>query len=538
MYKKLIVIAAVAAILGGCKNNGADVPSTPSVGDITSDTHQEVSAEATPQDDQLAPDDHALDSAKVEIKHYPWNMVTDVCPYDDLGLDYHDINNIESLDIAPQTCLDGKHYCYAADSRPIVQPDSPDGWKCQIVHKLPSHIAIPDEYYQYTPEYLFYMNTHMIRKRVNWQFMRAWVCTKDECMCGENTCPENGLCIDGTCYCNDVLYQNGKCDLYKNNVEPDRYTDKEEDINTYFKTYYIDDPYFSENKTFWIEDIRAERDKNRGDKNYSCGKETCVKGEVCLKNHCVSPATRKKLPDDDYTWDSFIPKCMYESGCACGKDHCYYGDSCFDGECKESPFYQKVGKKWVYYQVMHSMIREGQAKLENPNNGVWLDILTHSKSKACDNHPIPANSDEYVCIFELRDAENDQEFLSARGFYCNEPNGCTCGKNKCPLYAQCIDGSCAYDAVYLELACNRKGILLQPQRDRVSNHYVDQNGWCYCGESLVPPNLSGYVCNDCLSGEECQKQESMKCVSDKGCSCGNVKCNKDEYCITPGTCKK
>ena len=142
------------------------------------------------------------------------------------------------------------------------------------------------------------------------------------------------------------------------------------------------------------------------------------------------------------------------------------------------------------------MIREGKSKLENPTIGIWLDILTHPKSKACDNAPMPANSDEYACIFELRDAENDQEFLSARGFYCNEPEGCTCGKNKCPRYAQCSNGSCTYDSIYLDLSCNRKDILLQPQNDRVNNRFVDEKGWCYCGDALVPPNPSGAVCND------------------------------------------
>ena len=625
MYKKLALFMAVAALLGGCKSTSSS-DSTAPVAPQQSGADSANPQQATDSDasDASRPGDSAdassagsdADAGKGERKYYPWEMVTDVCPYLDEGLRYENYKNGAYGDFEPITCQDGKVYCYGVDSRPIVQPESSDGWDCRIVEKLPRSHVIPNVYYDLRLQYVFWSDTEKreVRTPVPLSFMRAWVCTESDCSCGAQQCPQNSLCIDGACYCNDAPLKGKSCKLYASKVNNDQNDDDDDnddenyegykdfttcknkkgkvvsdcwnldeeermlycnnmlitnrDVQTciriadkkYAMLYYYDDEkeigFYAGNPTFANEDILAERKENQDNKAFQCGKETCVNGEICLNNKCVSIGTRAKLPSDKYTWNAFMPECVDPAGCACAKQQCAKGQFCIEGECKDSPLYQKVRGKWIRYGVVHSMIREGQSALESPNLGIWLDILTHSSGKPCDGAPVPANSEDYTCMFELRDAEGDQEYWSARGFYCAKSEGCACGKNTCPMHAQCRDGACVYDALYLDEACHWNGacpndpdddeihtcawesMLLAAQNNRVNNRFVDERGWCRCGESLVPPNLPGYSCKDCRPGDDCIKRGSMECIADAGCPCGDAKCAKGEHCITPGTCRK
>ena len=555
----------------------------------------ESPAPQPPAVDAPAPDD--TESPELQEKIYDWDKVSDVCPYLDEGWQYNSIvdEEVERENDETKICLDGKEYCYAMDSRPIVKPENPEGWDCRLVQKLPSSHVIPNTYYelQKVQGYLYGDDAHRrVRKPLPWSFKKAWVCTDDECACGGKACPKDGLCIDEKCYCNDVPYKGGKCKLHWKVYHESGWDDKMESYREFLEDDIagmgrVDYRYFTsckdaEGKTvkdltecedngekfycndmeitdssvqhcikladgkfaiyyddseenlgehfyhdvFSIEDIRAEREGNRDNDAYRCGQETCVKGEICLKKQCVGLATRAKLPNENYTWNAFMPECTNPDGCSCAKNSCKKGEFCIEGECKDSPFYLKLRGNWVHYGYLNlisfeedeeevadeeeedgseekkaeekSAAPKPSLQIHPPRLAIWFDILTHTSSQACDDADIPANSANYTCLFDAIDdgrSEAPQTVVTARGFYCMNPDGCTCGKGSCPMYAQCRSGACVYDTTYLAGACHRDpSILYSGQNYRLNNRFVDERGWCHCGDSLVPPNQPRHEC--------------------------------------------
>ncbi len=629
MYRNFIYIAAIAVILTGCNKN-TEVKSEVQPQDVPE-------IEAAPQQPEVTEPENTSNSQdddnKDERPPFAWEMLTDVCPVFDENWRFDEIKDrnedfYESAE--PKTCLDGKEYCYGMDSRPILKPENEAGWQCRLVQKLPRSHTIPNTYYDPEPYLGFpYPDDfhRIIRTPKQWSFMKAWVCTEDACACGNKTCPLNGICIDGDCYCNDAPYKKGECQLYwkeyhepgyvyddgtveewpntggtskfmmgdgdyygqrftsckdingRNVEEGNECTDEEthriycgktqitnksiqhciELPNGQTVIYYDESDegdfsnYLLSRGMFSNGDIQAQRKANADNKAYKCGNETCVREEVCLNNHCVGLGTRTKLPNNDYTWHAFMPECTSESGCICAKQKCTKGQFCIDAVCKDSPYHLKVSKNWVQYGIVGS--ETGQWKRYDPNEDknkedektpefvtgsgiqpptstIWFDILTDSKSQTCDGASIPPNAKDYMCLFESSNNgwdESTQSFVGARGFYCINPNGCACGKNTCPMHAQCSKGACIYDAVYLSEACHRSDMWLNAQNFRQNNRFVDARGWCYCGNSLVPPNLPGYACDDDIG---------LSCKRPEGCPWGDVTCAEGDLCILPGKCQK
>ena len=281
----------------------------------------------------------------------------------------------------------------------------------------------------------------------------------------------------------------------------------------------------------WRRDIDAEREGNKENTSYACGKETCVKEEICLNDHCVGLGTHKKLPKG-YTWRAYMPSCNDMSGCACGSNQCTFGQYCIENQCMNTPFVQKYRGKLVHYGMAFGISSpEYYKNLSAPKDDVWFDILTDSDSIACDNATMPAKIDEYKCVYErIMDdrLESPQEIVTAKGYYCAQDKGCSCGSESCPKHARCLQGKCVYDGIYMTLACHYDSDMIRSVQDVNSVlHYLDERGWCHCGASFVPPNMPGY---QCVSG-------GMHCTLEEGCACGDVTCAKDQACLKPGECR-
>ena len=636
MVKKLAVIMVSLAALEGCHNTHPAVP-----------TESPNPAPAVDTASNDASTDQSEASAEGDLGTPPplWDMVTHVCPTFEEDTLYQDIymqgNYPEDIDaVDTKTCLDGKTYCYAMDSKPIVQPKEQSGWECRYVQKLPSSHIIPNTYYieEFTAGYWYADDVHRkFYKPVQGNIMKAWVCADDECTCGQKTCPQNTLCMDGECYCNDTLYKGGECELYwdilrepgwdpvmEMYVYPDEsvalgmfclddhwftsckdakgkavdtpydcypeegyklYCDKMQITDTSIQnciklsdnTHAIlyDDNFGNYEELYYkspytYDDIVAERKANSKNKAYRCGNETCVNGEICYKNHCAGLGTLAKLPASSYTWNAFMPECNSETGCTCGKSKCSKGQFCIDGVCQDTAYTLKQNGKWVRYGILKNRdyadaedeeyeydeeddeeeentddnINHEQNKSVNasvfvpnshiqpPNFATWFDILTHQTSQTCDGATPPLNVEDYICLFTAVEddrLEAPQTTVTARGYYCIRPEGCACGNDTCPMHAQCRDNACVYDSVYLHEACHRNNIFQTAQEKRLRNRFVDERGWCRCGDSVVPPNLPGYTCLDAAG---------MLCQNPEGCPCGNVTCANDESCISPGNCKK
>ena len=440
MDKKLIPALALLALLGGCHKTVVEHPVAP----------------APTEPHSVCPEADTIDTETIDMETV-WE-------------DWFEEEE------EPTICSDGKAYCYSADSRPIAQPDVPDGWSCRFVRKLPASHVIPNTY-EFYKNYNFFNDSAYIRQvktKVEWSFQKAWVCEEDECACDDKWCPENGICIDGECYCNDAPYQGGDCELWKGDDE-----DEDEEINrdeVYYTsckdkkgnpvkdcdalekggTLYCGDSPITEKPTedgriiqqciqiddnqyaiyyhkeennilFYglmppvFEKINSERNKNRKNPAYRCGNETCVDGEICLDNACVGLGTRAKLPNENYVWKEYMPVCVKADGCDCGGTRCAKNEFCIEGECKDSPHYQKLNGELVYYDL--TTLKDDMVE-DDAVDVVWFDILTHPVSRTCGNAPIPDAPRGYTCDFRLSYGENDRVFWRAEGFRCTAPGGC------------------------------------------------------------------------------------------------------------------
>lgn len=113
-------------------------------------------------------------------------------------------------------CSDRQKYCYGQDNSPILQPKAPDGWTCRYVASMPRDKDYLREYMYFDDVDSFMVladSLHRQKRRfTQWAYMKSWVCEeKDGCVCGGKTCPQDALCVNEECYCNNETYITGNC---------------------------------------------------------------------------------------------------------------------------------------------------------------------------------------------------------------------------------------------------------------------------------------------------------------------------------------
>ena len=270
----------------------------------------------------------------------------------------------------------------------------------------------------------------------------------------------------------------------------------------------------------------------------ACGNEWCASDTACWKDHCVDIATLQGLPSNDYRWNYGRPICA-ASSCACGPDTCHTGEWCIEGKCFDTPDVIKLDNKYIKYGLYVNTITEkyyyDENKLEPlPRNKftafddiIWLDIVVNKFSAQCEETSAPDNIDDYICVIDKVDnacGEGATDTYAFRGYHCMKDDGCVCGNTKCSKFAQCHDGQCRYDEIYLAMACAADYNLWGFHEGDIN---VDNQGWCLCGISHTPPNMLGFTCDP---------DAGMECGLNDGCECGDVICKKYHYCIEPGKC--
>ncbi len=387
-----------------------------------------------------------------------FSTIQSICPRD-RSLDYDDAYEVfhyrqESTEgIA---CDDGKLYCYGQDNEPIVQPQPPDGWQCRYVASMPGKEKYLREYmyYKEIPFQQPYESDYhrYIRKYTQWAYMKAWVCEQEAgCLCGENACPQNGLCVEGQCYCHDERYSDGKCSLVQPLIE---------------HAYGFEDGF-------------------------------------------VEVEEESRYDDEDLDHDHAIDITSLEEDWMASSQHDYPRRE-INGK-----WIQYGSVVTYSYELVGPDEGEDlryDRKIQFPTDAVWYDILTNQTAQECDHFPIPDNVEDYVCTFDAREDgchEASQMYVGSAGFRCIKPDGCRCGNRTIPMHAGCRNGKVDYDALYQTLACHREINYYFSESESYLSQLVDNKGWCRCGRSTVPPNMKGYFCDH--SGMVCKRKAGCAC---------------------------
>ena len=289
--------------------------------------------------------------------------------------------------------------------------------------------------------------------------------------------------------------------------------------------------------------------------NCFCEDELCAPGTGCLDGHCVDLATLTTLPEG-FVWWGGRPYCDGET-CLCGAEACHRGEWCIVDKCFDSPEVMKIDvdipgvvtvrDKYMRYGKYEytghdSSFFDGQRDEPLPRDEylpidpiVWMDIRLHRYAAMCTEPDMLENLSDYLCIAVEVDNgcyEAPQDAYSYRGYHCIREEGCACGDTTCPKHGRCYHGACIFDEVYIAMACSADF----NQWGHGEGIWADANGWCHCGASVVPPYMSGYVCEAPEYHYPIIEFTGMRCGLHAGCACGDATCARDEYCLRPGTC--
>ena len=488
-------------------------------------------------------------------------------------------------------CSDGEAYCYAYGQMPVKLPENGSGYECMPVSGFASGVSFVEmEHYDSTAypycdgdnskRRLYPRGAGVMRSGGS---RRAWVCVDEElCECGEKPCKKGAICENEVCHAasqddqalcertesgdyrsyqselSDEDAQDGdkrKCgsawlDASDNRVclhlpvgDVPKYqicsTDKKASKKKVKKADSEDEEEGMGLSWLPAMNLRAKivyLDAER--QGCTCGKEKCSGDTACWEGRCVDIADMQPLPSKDYQWAFGRPRCN-KGKCACGSESCRKGEWCISGRCFDSPDVLKVEDRYIRY---------GQYEYKNYLNKYyydydkdeplprdhykylteieWVDILTHSASARCEDDDMPENLDDYICVIDNVDngcGEGMVDTYAFRGWHCMKDEGCACGAGRCGKHGRCYHGQCLYDDIYLAMACAHD-YLLWGHGDEVK---ADAEGNCRCGQSVMPPNVAGYVC---------ESDSGMICGLRKGCACGDAVCAKGDYCLEPGKC--
>jgi len=165
-----------------------------------------------------------------------------------------------------------------------------------------------------------------------------------------------------------------------------------------------------------------------------CGESKCPMSSVCTESGCVDPITNTRVVEEKgYLKVGIYKQCANEKGCKCGEDRCKQGEICLNGFCSPE-FEAKVvdGKRYISENIWCSKFDWGEL---DPNQYVcYKDARITADNWECDSY-----STSYVLYYGTP--------------RCALAGGCTCGKKKCPQFAQCVEGDCYYDQSYERVMC-------------------------------------------------------------------------------------
>ena len=333
----------------------------------------------------------------------------------------------------------------------------------------------------------------------NWGFPQ---CNMEEgCACGENQCKKGEYCHQNTCMriptsieVNGQMieyvtfsYKAGKLSIEYNEklVHPYKHTrlkgnsETEGQSGVDFVRQYGFERYYR----------TPHKDTCRGipyPKNAS--------GYVCLVgikewtseyNESHHPSVYRYLPDE------MLWMCNEKEGCACGKSKCKFKQTCID-KCYDIDFDDSD-----YDETEIDEDDKDDEIVNDDNNDSHDDDNTDDE-------------DEESYVYHLTATAEDFEG-------CTDDEGCPCGKSWCYNGGKCYYNEfCYYDESYAEYSCRGDdGTLVK----------VNENGTCTDGKYLYAPDM--YFKNAALG---------LLCKYKDKCQCGEIQCDKNQYCVEPGRC--
>ena len=251
-------------------------------------------------------------------------------------------------------------------------------------------------------------------------------CQKESCVCGSGTCPENAICLDGSCYCG-----------YTMKPMPG------EDRNSY----------------------RCEENENGTEvwtsRTLKCGNSICLGPEVLCKND-VCTCGGIPVPGEGYVCDvqkkpsewkwTYRWKCTLDGGCQCDGKTIPYGSMCVT--CDEGYTKQADG---CYC---------GDIKQDNFSDslccaGVVIKKWDDSSPYECEN----AGEPEAMAVCKDR--------------------ACACGEVFCPLDSACIGGACVQPDTRRPLEVKNGYAVGKTLRVCQNGPCVCQNETCQSGDACI-----------------------------------------------------
>ena len=257
-------------------------------------------------------------------------------------------------------------------------------------------------------------------------YMSYLKCQKESCVCGSGTCPENAICLDGSCYCG-----------YTMKPMPG------EDRNSY----------------------RCEENENGTEvwtsRTLKCGNSICLGQEVLCKND-VCTCGGIPVPGEGYVCDvqkkpsewkwTYRWKCTLDGGCQCDGKTIPYGSMCVT--CDEGYTKQADG---CYC---------GDIKQDNFSDSLccagvvikkWDDLSPYE----CEN----AGEPEAMAVCKDR--------------------ACACGEVFCPLDSACIGGACVQPDTRRPLEVKNGYAVGKTLRVCQNGPCVCQNETCQSGDACI-----------------------------------------------------
>ena len=303
-----------------------------------------------------------------------------------------------------------------------------------------------------------------------------------------------------------------------------------------------------------------------------CGKGECAKGEICTSSgkcegngkHDPTPAVcgayAKQVPpkEGEYRPD-YDKMCQTDGGCKCGSTICAKAAECHNGSC----FCAGVISPGNEYEC-----KQGQWKCTDPEKcppeQLYKQPVCGQKKRIGDGYvcrlivdpdvPRPVHDNPYV--------DDDDPHYDKYEWQCGLSGGCACGQGQCGKGEACIDGVCY---------CGRKRALAAPgwacesgklvcAQDEgcdcagytknkgdscfiQANLFADENEYKDkphpCGD-VICPQRTRCIQNQCLFFSTPQRlsnpQEYVsnwgfpQCNRAEGCACGELRCQKGEFC--------
>ncbi len=292
-----------------------------------------------------------------------------------------------------------------------------------------------------------------------------------------------------------------------------------------------------------------------------CGEGECAKGEKCMEGgECLKPDTeetylpkhkacgkipKQKPPKKGEYRPDYDKMCFDDIGCKCDQTVCPKTAECHDGKC----FCTGVESPGAGYECKQGVWKCTDPEICPPEE-LYKQQYCGDKARIGDGYICrkivdPDTRRTYRTNPRLGD---DSWHYDIYRWQCAVSEGCNCGNTQCSKGESCIDGEC-YCGFKRTLAATgwtcESGQMVCAQETGCDcfDTRKKKGESCSSGDGVAYRNKD-HLCGDviCSGGTQCLNGKCtepgeyvpnwgfLQCNWDEGCTCGDMKCKKDEFC--------